>query len=127
LESSRLLWTRFVCQRSCLEFRNFPPFKELGDDKRRTDAYFAAEANGQRVALQNGNHEDLDMIWFVAGAALGIVTSHGQARAQAPGCVVMEVAVEDQEAFTQRSPPVVDKLGKENEPRGLGQQEATIP
>jgi hypothetical protein len=68
-----------------------------------------------------------DMIWFVAGAALGIVTSHGQARAQAPGCVVMEVAVEDQEAFTQRSPPVVDKLGKENEPRGLGQQEATVP
>jgi hypothetical protein len=66
-------------------------------------------------------------ILAVASAALGIVTSHGQARAQAPGCVVMEVTVEDQEAFTQRSPPVVDKLGKENEPRGLGQQEATVP
>ena len=37
----------------------FPPFNELGDTKRRTDAYFAAEVNGQRVPLQNGNHEDL--------------------------------------------------------------------
>jgi hypothetical protein len=67
------------------------------------------------------------MIWSVASAALGIVTSSGQARAQAPGCVVVEIAVADQEAFTQRPPPVVDKLGKENEPRGLGQQDATVP
>jgi hypothetical protein len=52
------------------------------------------------------------LIWSVASAALGIVTSHGQAHAQAPGCVVVEVAVEDQEAFTQRPPPAVDKLGK---------------
>ena len=66
-------------------------------------------------------------ILALASAALGIVTSHGQVHAQTPGCVVVEVAVEDQEAFTQRSPPVVDKLGKENEPRGLGQQEATAP
>ena len=66
------------------------------------------------------------MIWSVASAALEFVTSHGQAHAQAPGCVVVEVTVEDQ-AFTQRSPPVLDKLGKENEPRGLGQQEATGP
>jgi hypothetical protein len=68
--SFRLLWTRFVCQRSCLEFRNFPPFKELGDDKRRTDAYFAAEANGQRVPLQNGSHEDLlyDLVRCWCGA-----------------------------------------------------------
>jgi hypothetical protein len=65
------------------------------------------------------------MIWSVASAALGIVTSHGQAHAQAPGCVVVEVAVEDQEAFTQRPPPAVDKLGKVNEPRGLAQQDTT--
>jgi hypothetical protein len=66
-------------------------------------------------------------ILAVASAALGIIASHGQACAQAPGCVVMEVTGEDQEAFTQRSPPVVDKPGKENEPRGLGQQKATVP
>jgi hypothetical protein len=66
------------------------------------------------------------MIWSVAGAALGVVTFHGQARAQASGCVVMEVRVEDQ-TFTQRSSPVVDKRGKENEPRRLGQQDATAP
>ena len=66
-------------------------------------------------------------IWFVASAALGFVTSHGQAHAQAPGCVVVEAAVEDQEAFTHKSPPVVDKLGKETEPRGLVQQDATAP
>jgi hypothetical protein len=66
------------------------------------------------------------MIWSVAGAALGVVTFHGQAQAQASGCVVMEVTVEDQ-TFTQRSSPVVDKRGKENEPRRLGQQDATAP
>jgi hypothetical protein len=66
------------------------------------------------------------MILSVASAALGIVTSHGQAHAQVPGCVVMEVPVEDQEAFTPRSLPVVDKAGKENEPRGLGQQDAAL-
>jgi hypothetical protein len=48
-------------------------------------------------------------------------------RAQASGCVVLEVAVEDQEALTQRSPPIVDKLGKENEPKGLAQQDAAAP
>jgi hypothetical protein len=37
----------------------------------------------------------------------------------------MEVAGEDQ--FTQRSPPIVDKPGEENEPRGLAQQDATAP
>jgi hypothetical protein len=63
------------------------------------------------------------MIWSVACAALGIVASLGQAHAQVPGCVVMEVAGEDQ--FTQRLPPVVDKAGEENEPRGLAQQDAT--
>ena len=66
-------------------------------------------------------------ISYVAGVALAFAMSHGQARAQTPGCTAMEVAVEDQDAFTQRPPPVVDKLGKENEPRGLGQQEATAP
>ena len=65
------------------------------------------------------------IIWCVATAALGIVTSFDKAHAQAPGCVVMEVAVEDQESFTQRPPPAVDKLGKENEPRGLAQLDTT--
>jgi hypothetical protein len=67
------------------------------------------------------------MIWSVASATLGFVTSYGQARAQAPGCVVVEVAVEDQEAFTRDSPPVVDKPGEENEPRGLVRQDAAAP
>jgi hypothetical protein len=61
------------------------------------------------------------IIWCVASAALGIVTSYGQAHAQAPGCVVVEVPVvpvEGQEAFTQKSRPV-DKPSKENEPAGL--------
>jgi hypothetical protein len=66
-------------------------------------------------------------IWCVASAALGIVTFHGQARAQTPGCTAMEVTVEDQEAFIQRSPPVVDKAGGDNAPRALGQQDATDP
>jgi len=66
-------------------------------------------------------------IWFVASAALGFVTSDSQAHAQAPGCVVVEVAVEDQEAFTHKSPPVVDKLGKETESNGLVQQDVTAP
>ena len=61
---------------------------------------------------------------YVAGVALAFAMSHGQAQAQASGCVVMEVAVEDQ--FTQRSPHVVDTPGKENEPRGLGQQDAAL-
>ena len=65
------------------------------------------------------------VIWCVSGAALGLVTSHGQAHAQIPGCTAMEVAVEDQ--FTQRWSPVVDKSRKENEPRGIGQQDATAP
>lgn len=65
------------------------------------------------------------VIWCVSGAALGLVTSHGQAHAQIPGCTAMEVTVEDQ--FTQRWSPVVDKSRKENEPRGLGQQDATAP
>jgi hypothetical protein len=65
-------------------------------------------------------------ISYVAGVALAFAMSHGQAQAQASGCVVMEVTGEDQ-AFTQRSPPVLDKPGKENEPRGLGQQDATAP
>ena len=65
-------------------------------------------------------------ISYVAGVALAFAMSHGQAQAQASGCVVMEVTGEDK-AFTQRSPPVLDKLGKENEPRGFGQQEATAP
>ena len=65
-------------------------------------------------------------ISYVAGVALAFAMPHGQARAQAPGCVVVEVTVEDQ-AFTQRSPPVLDKPGKENEPRGLGQQDAAAP
>jgi hypothetical protein len=64
-------------------------------------------------------------IWSVARAALIIVTVQGQARAQTPGCTVMEVAGEDQAAFTQRSPPIVDRAGGENEPRGLAQQDAT--
>jgi hypothetical protein len=60
------------------------------------------------------------MIWFVAGAALGVVTFHGQAHAQIPGCVATEVTVED--PFALKSPP-----SKENEPGGLGQQDATAP
>jgi hypothetical protein len=67
------------------------------------------------------------MIWSVASAALGIVAFHEQVRAQASGCVVLEVAVEDHEALTQRSPPIVDKPGKENEPKGLAQQDAAAP
>jgi hypothetical protein len=66
------------------------------------------------------------MIWS-ASVALGIVISHEQVQAQAPGCVVMEVALEDQAAFTKRTPPVVDRSGKENDPRGLAQQDATAP
>ena len=58
-----------------------------------------------------------------AGVALGMVIS--QAHAQTAGCVVMEVAGEDQAAFTNKSSPFVDKLRKENDPRGLGQQDAT--
>jgi hypothetical protein len=64
------------------------------------------------------------MIWCVAIAALGIVTFHGHARAQTPGCMAMEVAGEDQAAFRQRSPPVVDKAGGENEQRGLVREDA---
>lgn len=67
------------------------------------------------------------IIWCVASAALGIVTSYGQAHAQAPGCVVVEVPVEGQGAFTQKSAPVVDKPSKENEPSGLAQQDPTAP
>jgi hypothetical protein len=66
------------------------------------------------------------IIWRVASVALGIVTSYGQAYAQAPGCVVVEVLVEGQGAFTQKPPPV-DKPSKENEPSGLAQQDANAP
>ena len=66
------------------------------------------------------------IIWCVATAALGIVTSFDKAHAQAPSCVVMEVLVEGQGAFTQKSPPV-DKPSKENEPSGLAQQDANAP
>jgi hypothetical protein len=65
------------------------------------------------------------VIWSATGAALGMLTSHGQAHAQTSGCVVVEVTVEDQ--FTQRWSPVVAKSPKENEPRGFGQQDATAP
>jgi hypothetical protein len=65
------------------------------------------------------------MIWSVARAALIIVIAQGQARAQTPGCTVMEVAGEDQAAFTQRSPSIVDRAGGESEPRGLAQQDTT--
>jgi hypothetical protein len=68
------------------------------------------------------------IICCVATAALGIVSLHGQARAQTPGCTVMEVAGDDQAAFTQqRSPPVVDKARQENEPRALGRLDAAAP
>jgi hypothetical protein len=64
------------------------------------------------------------MIWCVAIAALGIVTFHGHAHAQTPGCMAMEVPREDQAAFTQRSSPIVDRADGENEPRRLAQQDA---
>jgi hypothetical protein len=66
------------------------------------------------------------IIWCVASAALGIFASYGQAHAQTPGCVVVEVLVEGQGAFTQKSPSV-DKPSKENEPSGLAQQDANAP
>src|ERR1700733_5969849 len=68
------------------------------------------------------------IICCVATAALGIVSLHGQAIAQIPGCTVMEVAGDDQAAFTQqRAPPVAAKGGGENEPRGFAQLDAAAP
>jgi hypothetical protein len=64
------------------------------------------------------------MVWSVASVALGIVGFHGQSRAQPPGCVVTEVAGEDQAAFTQRSPPMADKVGEEN---GTARQDDAAP
>jgi hypothetical protein len=96
--------------------------REPEDRRKRGRSY---EINSQRVPCKMVTTKTYCVIWSVAGAALGIVTSHGQAHAQAAGCEVMEVPVEDQ--FTRRSSPVVDKSGKENDPRGLAQQDATPP
>jgi hypothetical protein len=70
--------------------------------------------------------------------ALGLVMLHGQAHAQAPGCLVMEAMVEDQkaparnlppledqEAYAHKMPTKVDKRGKEKTPKHLAQQGAT--
>jgi hypothetical protein len=46
-----------------------------------------------------------------ASLALGIDIAHGQARAQAVGCVVMEVGG-DQEPLRQQSPLSLDERGK---------------
>ena len=106
----------------------------LAEVRRRTDCYRKRESllqiSAKRFWFTSGKMAAMKTwgtIWCVASAALGIVTSYGQAHAQASGCVVVDVAVEDQEAFTHKSPPVVDKLGKETEPRGLVQQDATAP
>jgi hypothetical protein len=83
------------------------------------------EIDCQRIPCQIEAMKSCCMVWSVAGVALGIVTFYRQAHAQAAGCVVMEVTVEDQAAVTQRSPPIVDKAGEKNEPRGSVQQDAT--
>jgi len=59
-------------------------------------------------------------ISYVAGVALAFAMSHGQARAQTPGCTAMEVAVEDQDAFTQRPPPLLINWAKRTSQEGLG-------
>ena len=51
-------------------------------------------------------------IWSVASVALGFVMPHGHAQAQTPGCVVMEIPVEDQLAFTRNCPPLLIKEPK---------------
>jgi hypothetical protein len=39
---------------------------------------------------------------------------HGQAYAQASGCVVMEVTMENREALTNELPPAIEKQHKKN-------------
>ena len=66
-------------------------------------------------------------IWSVASVALGFVMPHGHAQAQTPGCVVMEIPVEDRLAFTQKLPPAVDKGAKAKNSKQLVQQRPTDP
>ena len=61
-------------------------------------------------------------IGSVASIALEFVLSHGQAHAQAAGCMVVEVIAEDQEMFRQKLAPALEKRGKEKIPKHPAQQ-----
>ncbi len=52
--------------------------------------------------------------------------SQRQAHAQAPGCMVMEVILEEQGALAQNLSPAVDQQGKDKDPKP-SQQRTTHP
>jgi hypothetical protein len=81
-------------------------------------------AHGQVLGVL-GNKRTMKIfctIGSVASIALEVVISHGQAHAQAAGCIVVEVMADDQEAFRQKLPPALDKRGKEKIPKHTAQQ-----
>ena len=64
-------------------------------------------------------------IWSLAIIVAGLGLPHGQAHAQAPRCMVMEVIVEERAALAETFAAVVDQRGKEKRPRSARQQAKT--
>ena len=91
------------------------------------NVYLRAHLNeGPHSPSLNGSHEDLlrDLVVVYNGYGLGM--PHGQAHAQAPGCMVMEVMLEEQGALAQNLSPAIDQQGKEKDPKP-SQQRTTHP